>query len=150
MRPLGPRPFPVSPLVPPPPRLHLFFSCLGSISSLPLAVLLLVTIVAAAMDTPASPAPHLQNKNSPHIVVQFPSINNPRNTFFPLDPNNTREGALRFSHLTVDPKTNRLYAGAVNRLMQLNSDLELEALVSTGKKLCLQNKNWVLLTLDFN
>jgi len=51
---------------------------------------------------------------------------------FSLDANATREGALRFNHLTVDPSSGRLYAGAVNRLFQLNSNLTLEEYVSTG------------------
>ncbi|XP_046429444.1 plexin-B [Neodiprion fabricii] len=128
-------PFPVSPPVPPPPRLSLFSKCLGSVSSLPIAAWLLVTIAAAAMDAPASPVPLSPEKTSPHIVAQFPSLGNLRSNFSPLVLNTTREGALKFNHLTSDPITNRLYAGAVNRLMQLDSDLQLEAIVSTGPRM---------------
>jgi len=49
-----------------------------------------------------------------------------------LDTNTTREGVLKFNHLTIDPLSGRLYAGAVNRLFQLNSNLTLEEYVSTG------------------
>ena len=43
------------------------------------------------------------------------------------------EGPLLFNHLTIDPTTGRLYAGAVNRLLQLDSNLNLEEYVSTGE-----------------
>ncbi|XP_012258448.2 plexin-B isoform X2 [Athalia rosae] len=136
MRLLGPvGSLPVSPPVPPPPRLQLLSTCLGSVFSLPFATWLLVTIAAAAMDTPSSPSPNVPDKNFPHIVAQFPPTDSMRYNFYPLDPNTTREGPLRFNHLITDPVNNRLYAGAVNRLMQFDSDLRLEVLVSTGPRL---------------
>lgn len=93
----------------------------------------LVVLVTAAIDTPASTVPPVQENRSLHIITQFPMGDSQRYGFYPLDPNTTREGALRFNHLTIDPATGRLYAGAINRLLQLDSNLRLEEYVSTGK-----------------
>lgn len=93
----------------------------------------LVVLVTAAIDTPASTVPLVQENRSLHIITQFPMGDSQRYGFYPLDPNTTREGALRFNHLTIDPATGRLYAGAINRLLQLDSNLRLEEYVSTGK-----------------
>lgn len=93
----------------------------------------LVVLVTAAIDTPASTAPSMQENRSLQIVTQFPTSDGQRYGFYPLDPNATREGVLRFNHLTIDPATGRLYAGAINRLLQLDSNLRLEEYVSTGE-----------------
>ena len=37
-----------------------------------------------------------------------------------------------FQHLTVDPSTGRVYVGGVNKLFQLDSTLQVEAVVTTG------------------
>lgn len=37
-----------------------------------------------------------------------------------------------FRHLTVDPSTGRIYVGGINRLLQLDSSLSVEASVETG------------------
>ncbi|XP_015599759.1 plexin-B [Cephus cinctus] len=135
MRLLGLKPFPVSPPVPPPPRLPLPSVRLASFSSASIVAWLLVTLVTAAMDAPASSIPPSSENQSPHVVAQFPLPVGQRYELYPLDPNTTREGALRFNHLTIDPSTGRLYAGAVNRLVQLDSNLRLEELVSTGPRM---------------
>lgn len=70
---------------------------------------------------------------SAHIIAQYPPDD--ARAHRPLDPNATRDGALRFNHLTVDPSTKRLYAGAVNRLLQLDADLRLEESVATGPRM---------------
>lgn len=44
------------------------------------------------------------------------------------------EPQLRFSHLQVDARTGRVFAGATNRLIQLSADLKLEQVVATGPK----------------
>lgn len=49
--------------------------------------------------------------------------------------NSTRNNSLIFNHFTFDPKSGRLYAGAVNRLFQLDSNLRLEEFVETGPRL---------------
>lgn len=89
-------------------------------------------LVTAAIETPSSTVPPIQENRSLHVVAQFPSGDGQRYGFYPIDPNTTREGALRFTHLTIDPATGRLYAGAINRLLQLDSNLKLEEYVSTG------------------
>lgn len=116
-------------------------------SFMSVATWFLVTLAAAAIDTPAStpvaPSPVAQQQQqqqdnnvvrSPHIVAQFPAGENGQRYghFPPLDANATREGALRFNHLTIDPASGRLYAGAINRLFQLDSSLKLEEYVLTG------------------
>ncbi|KAF2885610.1 hypothetical protein ILUMI_20552 [Ignelater luminosus] len=53
------------------------------------------------------------------LLAQFPS---------PADP------PMRFSHLAVDHQTGRLFAAATNRLLQLDSDLHLEHVVTTGPR----------------
>lgn len=130
MRFLGFVSFPISPTVLS-PKLLLPFHRL-SFSSMSVATWFLVVLVTAAIDTPASTAPPVQENRSLHIVTQFPMGDGQRYGFYPLDPNTTREGALRFNHLTIDPATGRLYAGAINRLLQLDSNLRLEEYVSTG------------------
>lgn len=92
----------------------------------------LMILVTAAIDTPASTVPPVQENRSLHVITQFPMGDGQRYGFYPLDPNTTREGVLRFNHLTIDPATGRLYAGAINRLLQLDSNLRLEEYVSTG------------------
>ncbi|PSN35026.1 Plexin-B [Blattella germanica] len=47
---------------------------------------------------------------------------------FPEKGNNS----LRFTHLVVDKATGRVYAGAVNRLLQLDASLRVEEVVVTG------------------
>lgn len=103
-----------------------------SFSSMSIATWFLVVLVTAAIDTPTSTAPPVQENRSLHVMAQFPAGDGQRYGFYPLDPNTTREGALRFNHLTIDPVTGRLYAGAINRLLQLDSNLRLEEYVSTG------------------
>lgn len=98
-----------------------------------IATWFLVILATAAIDTPASTVPPIQDNRSPHILAQFPAENGQRYGHFPLEANTTREGALRFNHLTIDPSTGRLYAGAINRLFQLDSNLKLEEYVSTGQ-----------------
>lgn len=93
----------------------------------------LVVLVTAAIDTPASTTVPPQENKSPHITAQFPGEDSQQYGFYALDPNTTREGALRFNHLAIDPMTKRLYIGAVNRLLQLDSNLKLEEHVSTGQ-----------------
>jgi hypothetical protein len=51
-----------------------------------------------------------------HIVAQY--------------PNNASQ--LLFNHLVLDPKTGQIFAGAVNRLLQLDSELRLKELLITG------------------
>lgn len=109
------------------PFLHQF-----SLSFMSVAIWFLVILATAAIDTPASTIAPIQDNRSPHIVGQFPVGNVQRYGHFSLDANTTREGALRFNHLTIDPSSGRLYAGAINRLFQLDSNLKLEEYVSTG------------------
>lgn len=40
----------------------------------------------------------------------------------------------RFTHMVVDPRSNQLYAGATNKLLQLSPNLELIESVSTGPR----------------
>ncbi|XP_047364074.1 plexin-B [Vespa velutina] len=101
-------------------------------SSMSVATWFLVVLVTAAIDTPASTTVPPQENKSPHITAQFPAEESQQYGFYALDPNTTREGALRFNHLAIDPMTKRLYIGAVNRLLQLDSNLKLEEHVSTG------------------
>lgn len=98
-----------------------------------IATWFLVILATAAIDTPASTVPPIQDNRSPHILAQFPAENGQQYGHFPLEANTTREGALRFNHLTIDPSAGRLYVGAVNRLFQLDSNLKLEEHVSTGQ-----------------
>ena len=44
----------------------------------------------------------------------------------------TSNASVNFTHVTVDPSTGRLYAGAVNWLYQFSADLTLEQQVRTG------------------
>lgn len=44
----------------------------------------------------------------------------------------TSNTSVNFTHITVDPSTGRLYAGAVNWLYQFSADLTLEQQVRTG------------------
>ncbi|KYN31861.1 Plexin-B [Trachymyrmex septentrionalis] len=127
--------FPKSPTVthlqvPLPPLLHRL-----SFSSMSIATWFLVILVTAAIDTPASTVPPIQDNKSPHIIAQFPAGNGQRYGHFSLDANATREGALRFNHLAIDPSSGRLYGAAINRLFQLDSNLRLEEYVSTGPRL---------------
>lgn len=83
----------------------------------------------------SSPPPTLHQSSpdeNPHVVARFPSLHH-RIELNRLDPNFTREGTVRFNHLTIDPTTGRLYAGAINRLLQLDKNLQLEEIVSTGE-----------------
>ena len=125
--------FPLRPLVPPPPRLP--SPLLDPSSSYTcIAIWFLLVLATVAIDTPASSSPlTTQETRSAHVVAQFPSVGEQRQGLFPVHPNATRENSLTFNHLTIDPSTGRLYAGAVNRLLQLDSDLKLEEFVSTGK-----------------
>ena len=115
-------------MVPPPPRLppllilHYIFLVLCSIF---LQVAIAISEEGAGSSTIA---PEVQPV---HIVAQFPPIT--EEPSINLDYNGTGEGALRFNHLVLDPQTGQLYAGAVNRLMQLDSELNLKELVITGK-----------------
>ena len=125
--------FPKSPTVthlqvPLPPLLHRL-----SFSSMSIVTWFLVILATAAIDTPASTIPPIQDNKSPHIIVQFPVGNGQRYGHFSLDANATREGALRFNHLAIDPSSGRLYGAAINRLFQLDSNLRLEEYVSTGQ-----------------
>ncbi|KYN20453.1 Plexin-B [Trachymyrmex cornetzi] len=127
--------FPKSPTVthlqvPLPPLLHRL-----SFSSMSIATWFLVILATAAIDTPASTVPSIQDNKSPHIIAQFPVGNGQRYGHFSLDANATREGALRFNHLAIDPSSGRLYGAAINRLFQLDSNLRLEEYVSTGPRL---------------
>ena len=131
MRFLGFVSFPTSPTVLTPKLLLSLYRL--SFSSMSVATWFLVVLVTAAIDTPASTAPSMQENRSLQIVTQFPTGDGQRYGFYPLDPNTTREGVLRFNHLTIDPATGRLYAGAINRLLQLDSNLRLEEYVSTGE-----------------
>ncbi|KAH0546188.1 plexin-B [Cotesia glomerata] len=93
---------------------------------------------ASSSSSTASASSHLSQDNSTqHIVARYPPESGLRliDTYPKLDANSTREGPLRFNHLTIDPTTGRLYAGAVNRLMQFDANLKLEKLVSTGPRL---------------
>ncbi|EZA53760.1 Plexin-B [Ooceraea biroi] len=116
----------------PPPLSHR-----PSFTSMSVAVWFLTILATAAIDTPASTVLPIQQQDnrSPHVVAQFPAENGQRYGHFPLDTNATREGALRFNHLTIDPSTGGLYAGAINRLFQLDLNLRLEEYVSTGPRL---------------
>ncbi|XP_063990960.1 plexin-B [Diachasmimorpha longicaudata] len=80
------------------------------------------------------PPQQLPQDENPHVVARFPSLHH-RLELSRRDPNFTHEGPLRFNHLTIDPATGRLYAGAINRLLQLDKNLQLEEIVSTGPRL---------------
>ncbi|XP_069694417.1 plexin-B isoform X10 [Periplaneta americana] len=54
-----------------------------------------------------------------HIFAQYP-------------PASDNSSALRFTHLVVDKSTGRVYAGAVNRLLQLDAALRVEETAVTG------------------
>lgn len=133
--------FPIRPLVPPPPRLS--SSCplldppsLSSSSFTCIAIwFLLILATTVAIDTPASSSllPNHETSQSPHVVVQFPSEGDQRQGLIPTHLNASRENSLLFNHFTFDPNSGRLYAGAVNRLFQLDSSLRLEEFVATGK-----------------
>lgn len=97
-----------------------------------IATWFLVILATAAIDTPGSTVPPIQDNRSPHVIAQFPVGNGQRYGYFSLDVNATREGVLRFNHLAIDSSTGRLYGGAINRLFQLDSNLKLEEYVSTG------------------
>lgn len=72
----------------------------------------------------------LENRSF-HVVAEFPSTDNNARHF---EYNNaTRAGSIRFNHLAIDPVTGRIYAGAVNKLFQLDSNLQLEEYISTGE-----------------
>ncbi|KAG7207100.1 hypothetical protein KM043_000977 [Ampulex compressa] len=133
MRFVGLVPFSSSPMLSPPGRPLASSLCPISFSSMSVAAWLLVVLTTAASNTPASTAlPSAQEHKSPHIVAQFSVGDSQRYGYYSLDPNTTREGTLLFDHLAVDPTTGRLYAAAVNRLLQLDSNLKLEEYVSTG------------------
>lgn len=123
--------FPKSPTVTP-AQVLLFFHRL-SFSSISITTWFLITLATAAIDTPTSTIPVTQDyTRSPHIIAQFPVEDEHRYGYFRLDTNTTKEGTLKFNHLTIDPSLNRLYAGATNRLFQLDSNLKLEEYVTTG------------------
>ncbi|XP_033220264.1 plexin-B [Belonocnema kinseyi] len=133
MRTSGLASFPVRPLVPPPPRLS-FPSLDPSSSYTCIAIWFLLALATVAIDADA-PAFPTQETRSPHVVAQFPSAGDQHPGLFPAHPNVTRENSLTFNHLTIDPGTGRLYAGAINRLFQLDSSLRLEEFVATGPRL---------------
>ncbi|XP_034935883.1 plexin-B [Chelonus insularis] len=152
MRLFGPRAFAVMLVVPPPPRLRSIKCQSWSIESfLSSAWLFTIALVTLTISTTAqtvpssSPSTSVLSSSSSlttipqenltlHIVARFPPETE-RSDFNKLNLNSTREGPLRFNHLTIDPSTGRLYAGAVNRLLQLDANLKLEQLVSTGPRL---------------
>ncbi|XP_066586668.1 plexin-B [Prorops nasuta] len=105
------------------------------ISSMSAATWFFIVLVTAAIDTPASTVTSVQENRSPHIVAQFPIGKNLSYGLCPSHPNASKECLLEFNHLAIDTKTGRLYAGAVNRLLQLSSNLRLEEYVSTGPRL---------------
>ncbi|XP_014213293.1 plexin-B [Copidosoma floridanum] len=110
------KPLPAArPLVPPPPRLP--FSLL-----FPLLYLLVCAVVRADDGSTSGPP----TTEPQHIVAQFPAA--------PDTNNATRDEELRFNHLVLDPRSGQLYAGAVNRLVQLDPDLRLRELVITGPR----------------
>ncbi|KAJ8983308.1 hypothetical protein NQ317_010846 [Molorchus minor] len=53
------------------------------------------------------------------LLAQYPG---------PADP------PMRFSHMAVDQKTRRIFVGAVNHILQLDPDLRLEHLVTSGPR----------------
>jgi plexin A len=57
-----------------------------------------------------------------HIFAQYPPVTDSENN----------SSALRFTHLVVDRSTGRVYAGAVNRLLQLDAGLRVEETAVTG------------------
>ncbi|XP_012278173.1 plexin-B isoform X2 [Orussus abietinus] len=135
MRLLGSVNLPAAPFVTPPPPASMLFCSPISLSSMYLVVWLLVALASASLDVPVSTVPSIEENRSPHIVAQFPSTDPNRYGLFPTEANATKEGALRLNHLTIDPNTGRLYTGAVNRLLQMDSNLKLEEYVSTGPRL---------------
>ncbi|XP_016844903.1 plexin-B [Nasonia vitripennis] len=116
------------PLVPPPPRLTqlliLYYACL---------VLCLIPLqaVSATSEEVAGSASASNETQLVHIVAQFPSLASGQMQRTYLDYNST---SLRFNHLVIDPNTGQLFAGAVNRLLQLDSDLQVKEHVITGPK----------------
>lgn len=54
---------------------------------------------------------------------------------FPPDAGGGNSTSLRLSHLALDSGSGRLYAGAVNRLLQLDANLRLEQAVVTGPRM---------------
>lgn len=104
-----------------------------------LAAWLLVALVTNAVHSlsQGDPSTALPGDNlSPHVVAKFPPVVGSGGRFGgfnSLELNKTREGPLIFNHLTIDRKEGRLYAGAVNRLLQLDYNLRLEQYVSTGE-----------------
>lgn len=125
----GLRSISLQPLVPPPPRLTLlltlYYVCL---------VLCSISVRAvAATSEEAAGSTAAPNETQPvHIVAQFPPLAAGQTQRTHLDYNAT---SLRFNHLVIDPKTGQLFAGAVNRLLQLDSDLKLKENVITGKNI---------------
>lgn len=61
------------------------------------------------------------------VVAVFP-------TFANGGGNCTVHSLKEFNHLALDRRTGRIYVGGVNRIIQLNSSLNLEACVTTGPK----------------
>lgn len=78
--------------------------------SLTAAILLGVVMPLAASSPPGA-------QTIKHIYAQYPSDNN-----------------TRFTHMVLDGSSRRVYAGAVNRILQLDSNLHLKEEVTTGPK----------------
>ncbi|XP_014222817.2 plexin-B isoform X2 [Trichogramma pretiosum] len=125
------------PQVPPPPRLQRVW-LLFVLSSL----LLLLQHQAVRAQEESTKQPTSTELLVPQPVVgQFPS-ERVRAGQKQLDMgssssssgNSTGPGPLRFNHLVLDSKTGQLFAGAVNRLIKLDANLELEEVVVTGPK----------------
>lgn len=70
-----------------------------------------------------------------HVIAQFPKNDRQQqSTYADYNGTTTREAGFRFNHLVLDQRTGQLFGGAVNRLVQLDADLKLIELASTGKK----------------
>lgn len=96
---------------------------------------------------------HDQLSPPSHIVAKFPSSDAQRQRLIRPAESNVTTKELKFNHLTIDPANGLLYAGAVNRLFQLDLNLHLEQFVLTGKfffhLLLDENNNKLFLLTNF-
>lgn len=138
--------------VPPPPRLSLL-----------LIALLLACCCASTDDENAASTVAPIQEALQHVIAQFPpSPSSPEGrkiipVVYSSVASNTSSGdssssvgGFRFNHLVLDPKTGQLYAGAVNRLLQLKSDLTLVEQLVTGMRLCSTFKTLIIIIFFLN
>ncbi|XP_066996957.2 plexin-B isoform X2 [Anabrus simplex] len=77
--------------------------------------------VAIGSSSTGSPPVQQSAPTIHHIVAQYPTAQ-------------AQNTSMRFTHLAVDRRTGRVYAGAVNRLLQLDANLRVEGIVITGPR----------------